>query len=702
MQARKAVLCAALVAASSWFVAFPASAATIVVTERADVVADDGRCSLREAVRAANANAPSGAKPGECVAGDPLPTVDVIQLRRGKYLLSRGAGGDDANEEGDLDVTQSVAIVGKGPGKTKIASGYGQPIFVGDGDRVLHVDPAGLGGVAVTLRKLSIVRGDVGCDGAGCTTGASAIEVGGDGPLVLDAVHVKNNTAYCSGDGCGDARHGAAIRSTAGGSVTLVRSRVRGNRSQCLDPRCTAGAAAIVVHDERETPGARLVLDRSVVASNRSYCFADGCTSGGIVVARAGEVQLDRTRLNRNTVQCDGASCSASSLYDAEATRVFFTIASFADSFLLCEGDGCETRNAVQARAPAIVSAVDLDVVGTNATCAGTDCNVGDVVDVLADEVFLDGLEIEASALDCTGPGCSVGKIADAEAVVGCYLRFAEIVGNQTSCHGADCRVRNVVELASQTFFAIVHSSTIDANDARCLGERCSVQHLVDLQAPTGVEIDVASVRENVLRCEGGGCSLEPLLEIDGGKRLTSEDAEIVANATTCAGAQCRSKPILVVRGENAQMTRGRLANNRSQCDGASCDVGFGGALHNAADALALHSVVIQGNRTHGVGAAIYNAPRSALTLKGVALRLNEAGLRGTIPFGGVGGAILNAAANVDAGFVRIRNSLIRKNRAALAGGGIANQGKLELFGGQLDGNTPDDCLNVGAGSGCP
>src|SRR5690348_13326661 len=82
-----------------------ASAAQITVTMKDDVVADDGRCSLREAIDAANLDAPSGRTPGECVAGDRSPTVDVIQLRRGIYRLKRGAAGDDGNVGGDLDVT---------------------------------------------------------------------------------------------------------------------------------------------------------------------------------------------------------------------------------------------------------------------------------------------------------------------------------------------------------------------------------------------------------------------------------------------------------------------------------------------------------------------------------------------------------------------------------------------------------------------
>ncbi len=55
-----------------------AHAAGIVVNSTADVIADDGECTLREAIIAANTNTASGATAGECAAGEAAPTVDVI------------------------------------------------------------------------------------------------------------------------------------------------------------------------------------------------------------------------------------------------------------------------------------------------------------------------------------------------------------------------------------------------------------------------------------------------------------------------------------------------------------------------------------------------------------------------------------------------------------------------------------------------
>ena len=61
----------------------PASAATITVNGLGNQQADNGNCSMVEAITAANTNIASGALAGECAAGQPTPTVDVIAFAFG-------------------------------------------------------------------------------------------------------------------------------------------------------------------------------------------------------------------------------------------------------------------------------------------------------------------------------------------------------------------------------------------------------------------------------------------------------------------------------------------------------------------------------------------------------------------------------------------------------------------------------------------
>lgn len=57
-----------------------ATANTITVNSTGDAAADDGACTLREAITAASDNLPSGGAPGECAGGNLLPIVDAIEF----------------------------------------------------------------------------------------------------------------------------------------------------------------------------------------------------------------------------------------------------------------------------------------------------------------------------------------------------------------------------------------------------------------------------------------------------------------------------------------------------------------------------------------------------------------------------------------------------------------------------------------------
>lgn len=136
------VLVAGLVAAAG---SETAAARTITVTSQADALAgNDGACTLREAVRAANDDAASGPAAGECPAGLGADTIDVAVA--GVKLTRAGAGEDDATT-GDLDLTGAVTLAGRGTAQTVIDAG--------GIDRAIDVRPTG----AVTLRDIQITGG---------------------------------------------------------------------------------------------------------------------------------------------------------------------------------------------------------------------------------------------------------------------------------------------------------------------------------------------------------------------------------------------------------------------------------------------------------------------------------------------------------------------------------------------------------------
>src|SRR3954451_9199196 len=121
-----------------------ARAATIDVSIAGDIVAADGRCSLREAVTAANTGAGVFPDAGECPPGQ---FGDTIALPAGSFKLAIAGTDEDENATGGIDLLTSVTIAGAGAGSTTVdAEGV---------DRVFEVTS----GVKLTVRNLTITGG---------------------------------------------------------------------------------------------------------------------------------------------------------------------------------------------------------------------------------------------------------------------------------------------------------------------------------------------------------------------------------------------------------------------------------------------------------------------------------------------------------------------------------------------------------------
>ncbi len=180
------------------------SGTSITVNTVADELNSDGDCSLREALQAANTDAAVDA----CPAGNGW---DTIMVPAGTYVLTKAGSGEDANATGDLDVLDSVTILGASAGTT---------IFDGNNaDRVLHVDPTGLG-VALDLRDVTVTKGSSDAGGglraangltriqdsvfrANSATGSGGAIQADLGTLRVLTSTIENNDAGASGQGGG-------------------------------------------------------------------------------------------------------------------------------------------------------------------------------------------------------------------------------------------------------------------------------------------------------------------------------------------------------------------------------------------------------------------------------------------------------------------------------------------------------------------
>ncbi len=95
--------------------AIPEPYPNIIVNSTADVSTDDGQCTLREAIAAANSDSASGASAGECPAGD---GADVIAVPAGLYILG-----------GRLQTSSDITLVGDGIGDTQIDGNDATPLL---------------------------------------------------------------------------------------------------------------------------------------------------------------------------------------------------------------------------------------------------------------------------------------------------------------------------------------------------------------------------------------------------------------------------------------------------------------------------------------------------------------------------------------------------------------------------------------------
>jgi CSLREA domain-containing protein len=179
----------------------PAYAAGIVVNTAGDTVnANDGLCSLREAITAANTNTASGPAAGECAAGAGADTISFA----GNYTITL------APASGQLpNVTSPITINGNGAANT-VVQAHASPNTATT--RLFYVDFGNL-----TLNRLTVRNGR--CNGS-CANGSN---VGGGIYNSLGTLTVTNSIITANSS----SSLGGGIYST--GTLTITGSIISGN-----------------------------------------------------------------------------------------------------------------------------------------------------------------------------------------------------------------------------------------------------------------------------------------------------------------------------------------------------------------------------------------------------------------------------------------------------------------------------------------
>ena len=319
------LLCAA---AAGVAVAPAHGAGPIAVTTTNDTIADDGFCSLREAVIAAN----SDSSFHDCPGGSGADTIIFdAQLPRPVVITLTLTGADeDGAQSGDLDVMGTLAIVGAN------ASGETPDAVVIDGnatDRVFEVlqgSTAGITGVTIrhgsapagangggalvdlgarlTLTDTAVISSSAASGGglysvggltvvSGAVTGNTGGGVTNDGGLLmLKQASVTGNTG------------GYGVANQGQGSLTFTRGLVRDNEGGIYNVAATAivsdvqvaGNTAGGIYNSGFSP-THLTLTQSTVVSNTSVSGA-GILNEGV----GAKIDVIDSRVGDNEASASG------------------------------------------------------------------------------------------------------------------------------------------------------------------------------------------------------------------------------------------------------------------------------------------------------------------------------------------------------------------------------------------------------------
>jgi CSLREA domain-containing protein/uncharacterized repeat protein (TIGR01451 family) len=318
---------AALLVAAALALPMHAHAASFTVTKTADT--NDGACSiadcsLREAITAANQS----------------PGADTITVPAGVFQLTRavppGAEPEDANANGDLDITGQVTLNGAGARSTIISAS-------GSGDRVLHIVSASATIAGVTLRDGS------GSGPFGATSGGG-VQVDAGATLGLrDSVVTANRAQF-----------GAGI--AAYGTVTLAGVTISANSGN-------TSAGIDLARDNPELPAPSLAVSNSTISGNIATF------SGGGIGVFAGSASLTQVTITANLADsnADGSGNGGGIVVDDGAGASL----SFGGSILAGNGDRSPAEVAPDCSGTLL--SLGYNLTGDETRCAVVGVRVGDV-----------------------------------------------------------------------------------------------------------------------------------------------------------------------------------------------------------------------------------------------------------------------------------------------------------------------------------
>ncbi|MDX2032617.1 MAG: CSLREA domain-containing protein [Blastocatellia bacterium] len=314
--------------------AAPAAVFSVTKTTDTNDGACNADCSLREAIRAANASL----------------GADVISLPAGTYTLTLAGANENAAATGDLDITDALTITGGGAASTIVQAGAS----AGPGiDKVLSINPNFTTAFATSLSGLTIRfgRNTSGFSGDGFGGGLDW-EASSTGTLSISNCTITQNTT-ADGDG-----GGLAITNVSGAPATVT---ITGTTISSNQP-ARVGAASPLGGGIFQGTLVALSLTNSTISSNLVTGSAGAGQGGGIF---AFQQSTEVMTLNGCTVSSNQAPSDGGGL--RSATRLVIDSSIFSGNASGAQGGGIN-HNQNNATASSITK---TNFVNNSATASG-------------------------------------------------------------------------------------------------------------------------------------------------------------------------------------------------------------------------------------------------------------------------------------------------------------------------------------------
>jgi Tol biopolymer transport system component len=614
------------------------------------ITGSDGKCTLIEAIIAANTDRPSGNAIGECAGGNGADTIHLRALNP-PYTFS-AAFNNTAGFNALPPITSDIAIEGAGATIQRNPA-PGTPafrlFFVAPGGRLALADVTVRNGSAATwtptegafgggiynrgvldLNRTAVIGNVSFCDGGGIET---------LGPLTVrgGSLIQQNRTLNCSGGGIGG---------YYAGSVTIADSNIRQNTA------AAGQGGGFYIHGTTTA-----TMTNSRVEANTA--LANG---GGIFTHNAdANLSIADSQVLSNVVTNGSggniANGSVGTLWAAPVVGGTMTLAAVTVAFgRTTNGYGAGISNT--GRLTVTGGTIQDNAVNPGAGCGGGIFNTG--------ELSIDGSVILRNVAASGGGGiCAIG--GGALSITGTTISGNTAFGGVGG--GLALFFSNAVSIAGS---AILANGAIDGG---------GLYKLTTVPAAQLV-LDGTVVLQNQATGSGGGLALY------GGSATLRNNTRVLANQARTSGGGILAGSLGACCTATVTMTGGTIDGNSA--NGLWSANGGGGGIAsfdvNPASVMTLDGVTISNNRAlgGGNGGGIFN--RGRLVLTGGALRGNV---------GTSGGAMSNGTSNAAGGPVTLTNVLVDGNAATNYGGAIfaANPaagpmtGTTSIVGGTLSNN---------------